>query len=90
MVQQTIFVTSQTKMGVLVAVLIHARQGDVLSLVHFAIDKSKVDNEFLNNDFSIIVLKKFAAMVKPIKQIKFIKFEYTGLKIPIANLSDYN
>ncbi len=90
LVQQTIFVTSHKKMGDLVAILIHVRQGDVLSVVHFAIDKDNLGNEFLKNDFSIFVLKKFASMVKPIKQIKFIKFEYTGLKIPIANLSDYN
>lgn len=90
LVQQTLFVTTHSKVGDLVAIIIHVRQEEVLSVVHFAINKSKIENEFLKEDFSIFVLKKFASMVKPIKQIKFIKFEYTGLKIPIANLSDYN
>ncbi len=84
--QQTLFVTKGSKVGPLVAIVIIVIIGDTLSVVHFVVNKHFIEKELGQYDYSLFILSKLAQMVKPIKEIKFVKFEYTGLIVPIQKL----
>ncbi len=84
--QQTLFVTIGSKVGPLVAIVINVIIGDTLSVVHFVVNKQYFEKELGRYEYSLFILSKLAQMMKPIKEIKFVKFEYTGLILPLKKL----
>jgi hypothetical protein len=86
--QQTLFIIDKENANRLIGVLIYVKEINIINIVHLSFYNQ---DKYLKNQesFSIfnLTIKKFAIMLKNIKNIQYIKFQYNSMIISLDNIN---
>lgn len=86
--QQTLFIIDRENANQLMGVLIYVKENNLINIVHLSF---RNQNKYLKNKerFSIfnLTIKKFAIMLKNLKDIQFIKFQYNSMIISLDKIN---
>lgn len=87
--QQTLFVIDKSKNNMLIGVLLYVKENDTINIIHLALNEAH--QKYLNNNgYSVfnLIINQFAIMLRNIKDIKFVKFQYNSIVIELEKISD--
>lgn len=87
--QQTLFVVDKSNNNLLIGVLLYVKENDTINIIHLALNE--VHQEYLNKyGYSVfnLIINQFAKMLRNIKDIKFVKFQYNSLVVELEKISE--
>jgi uncharacterized protein (DUF4415 family) len=87
--QQTLFVVDKSNNNLLIGVLLYVKENDTINIIHLALNEAH--QEYLNNyGYSVfnLIINQFAKMLRNIKDIKFVKFQYNSLVVELEKIRE--
>jgi uncharacterized protein (DUF4415 family) len=87
--QQTLFVLDKSNNNLLIGVLLYVKENDTINIIHLALNEAH--QEYLNKyGYSVfnLIINQFAKMLRNIKDIKFVKFQYNSLVVELEKISE--
>lgn len=86
--QQTLFVLDKSNNNLLIGVLLYVKENDTINIIHLALNEAhqKYLNKYGYSVFNLII-NQFAKMLRNIKDIKFVKFQYNSIVVELEKIS---
>jgi uncharacterized protein (DUF4415 family) len=86
--QQTLFVLDKRNNNLLIGVLLYVKENDTIDIIHLALNEAhqKYLNKYGYSVFNLII-NQFAKMLRNIKDIKFVKFQYNSIVVELEKIS---
>ncbi|MFY7732892.1 MAG: hypothetical protein ACOVSR_05370 [Bacteroidia bacterium] len=81
--QQTLFILDKEKESKLIGVLIYVKELTTINVVHLSFCEQNNFSKFC------FIIKKFSQMLKNIKNIKFLKFQYNSIIITLEDINEF-